>query len=203
MDQRFGTRRQKAKQETRRIILRNAYTLFGEKGYAKATMRELAAKAGVGLGTIFQHFPDKPSLLAAAYQEDLGKIIQKAFEDLPETGLKEQLLHITRRIYEFYAADPEFSRTLVKEALFLGGEHGAALDSQLTAFLDDVTRLFEKALERGELPKRTHPHQGALAYGSFYFSALVMGLKQPAFDTEEQLQLVETLVDNHFFPQKQ
>lgn len=26
-----------------------------------------------------------------------------------------------------------------------------------------------------------------------------MGLKQPIFDTEEQLRFVETMIDNHFF----
>ena len=72
------TRRQRQKEDTKRIILDAAYFLFAEKGYTKTTMRMLAGQAGVGLGTIFKHFPDKPSLLVAAYQEDLGKIIVEA-----------------------------------------------------------------------------------------------------------------------------
>ena len=43
--------------ETRRLILDAAYGLFEEKGFHQATMRELAARAGVSLGAIFQHFP--------------------------------------------------------------------------------------------------------------------------------------------------
>ncbi len=53
MSQKCGTRREKNREETRRVILDTAYALFEEKGYEKMTMRELAARAGVGLGTIF------------------------------------------------------------------------------------------------------------------------------------------------------
>lgn len=193
------TRRQQQKEETRRIILDAAYALFAEEGYAQTTMRKLASKAGVGLGTIFKHFPDKPSLLVAAYQEDLGKIIVEAFKSLPETGIKKQLLHITKRIYGFYATDPSFSRNLIKEALFLKGEHGKILDRQLMVFLKEIAELFRKAVEKGELPVETNIHDGALAFGAFYFSGLIMGLKQTTFNTEEQLNLIETMIDHHFF----
>ncbi len=193
------TRRQQQKEDTRRIILDTAYVLFAEKGYAQTTMRKLASRAGVGLGTIFKHFPDKPSLLVSAYQEDLGKIIVEAFKSLPEAGIKKQLLHITERIYGFYATDPSFSRDLIKEALFLKGEHGEILDNQLMVFLKEIAELFKKAVENGELPADTNVHKGALAFGAFYFSGLIMGFKQTTFNTEEQLNFVETMIDHHFF----
>lgn len=193
------TRRQLQKEDTRRVILNAAYELFAEKGYTETTMRTLASRAGVGLGTIFKHFPDKPSLLVAAYQEDLGKIILEAFKAIPESGIKEQLLHITRKIYDFYANDPKFSRTLIKEALFLKGEHGEILDNQLMAFLKEISELFKKAVKNGELPKETNAQEGTLAFGAFYFAGLIMGLKQSIFNTKEQLKFVEAMIDNHFF----
>ena len=193
------TRRELQKEETRRIILNAAYVLFAEEGYAQTTMRRLAGRAGVGLGTIFKHFPDKPSLLVAAYQEDLGKIIVEAFQSLPQAGIKKQLLHITERIYRFYAKDPSFSRNLIKEALFLKGEHGETLDNQLMAFLKEIAGLFKIAVENGEFPVETNSHEGALAFGAFYFSGLIMGLKQGTFNTKEQLDFVETMIDRHFF----
>ena len=192
------TRRQQQKEDTRRVILDAAYALFGEKGYAQTTMRTLASRARVGLGTIFKHFPDKPSLLVAAYQQDVGKIIVEASRSLPEAGIKEQLLHITKSIYGFYAADPSFSRDLIKEALFLKGEDGEILDNQLMAFLKEVAELLKKAVGNGELPADTNVHEGALAFGAFYFAGLIMGLKQSTFNTQEQLQFVEAMIDNHF-----
>lgn len=192
------TRRQIQKEDTRRIILNTAYTLFAERGYTETTMRALADHAGVGLGTIFKHFQDKPSLLVAAFQEDLGRIIHEAFQALPKSGIKDQLLHITQNIYAFYASNSEFSRTLIKETLFLKGEHGRMLDRQLTAFLDSISELFKTAVDNGELPIETDTYEGALAFGSFYFAGLVMGLKKPSFNVEEQLMVVGALIDNHF-----
>jgi AcrR family transcriptional regulator len=179
------------------VILDAAYGLFAEKGYARTTMRALASRAGVGLGTIFKHFSDKPSLLVAAYEEDLGKIIVEAFGSLPESGIRAQLLHITKGIYDFYATDSSFSRDLIREALFLKGEHGKILDDQLMLFLDEITRLFRKAVENGEISSDRNVQEDALAFGAFYFAGLVMGLKQSSFDIEDRLNFVGTMIDRY------
>lgn len=190
--------RQAQKEDTRRIILDSAYLLFAKNGYTKTTMRSLAEQAGVGLGTIFKHFPDKPSLLAAAFQDDLSKLIQNSFNSLPKSGVKNQLLHITRSLYAFYSENPRFSRTLIKEVLFLEGEHGKILDAQIRLFLNEISGLLAKAVESGELSSEINTEDEALTFWSFYFTVLLMGLKQPSFDTDHQLEIIETLINNHF-----
>lgn len=192
------THRQVQKEDTRRIILDSAYALFAEKGYEKTTMRTLAESAGVGLGTIFKHFPDKPSLLAAAFQDDFSVVIQNAFQSLPEAGFKCQLLHITRSIYSFYAEKPEFSRTLIKEVLFLDGGYGDLLDAQIMVFLDKISGLLNRAKKNGELHPDMDCESGSLAFWSFYFMVLLMGLKQQTFDIDQHLDTMEILIDNHF-----
>ena len=194
--------RQAQKEDTRRIILDSAYLLFAKNGYAKTTMRSLAEQAGVGLGTIFKHFPDKPSLLAAAFQDDLSGIIRKAFSSLPEAGIKKQLLHITKSIYFFYSENPDFSRTLIREVLFLEGEYGKILDDQILIFLNEISGLLKKAIENGELDPEMNTDDGALAFWSFYFTVLLMGLKQPSFEMNQQLLIIETLINNYFFKRR-
>ncbi|HEB69377.1 MAG TPA: TetR/AcrR family transcriptional regulator [Desulfobulbus sp.] len=191
--------RQLQKEDTRRIILNSAYVLFAKNGYTKTTMRSLAEQAGVAMGTIFKHFPDKPSLLAAAFQDDLSKIIQNSFNSLPESGLKNQLLHITKCLYTFYAENHSLSRTLIKEVLFLEGEHGEILDAQIVEFLEKISVLVKNAIENGELNKKINIHDGALAFWSFYFTVLLMGLKRPSFDINIQLNIIGTLIENHFY----
>ena len=191
--------RQAQKEDTRRIILDSAYFLFAKNGYAKTTMRSLAEQAGVGLGTIFKHFPDKPSLLAAAFQDDLSKIIQISFQSLPKFGFKNQLLHITKNIYAFYAEKPSFSKTLIKEVLFLEGEHGKILDAQVMAFLHEISELLKRAIENKELSSEINPEDGALAFWSFYFTVLLMGLKQQSFNINHQIKIIEKLIVNHFY----
>lgn len=52
-------------QETRRRLMAEAQTLFSEVGFAAATTREVARRAGVATGTLFNYFPSKEALGAA------------------------------------------------------------------------------------------------------------------------------------------
>ena len=187
------------KEDTRRIILDSAYHLFAEKGYAKTTMRSLAKQAGVGLGTISKHFPDKPSLLAAAFQEDIGQIVQDSLVSLPGNGLVNQLLHIVENIYAFYAAQPNVSRALIKEVLFLGGAYGKALDAQVYELLGKIEGLIETAKADGEIGPEINIEAGAHAFWSFYFMVLIVGLKEPVFDKDRQLKVLKNLLVQHFY----
>jgi len=187
--------RQQQKENTRKMILETAYSLFAEVGYDRTTMRELAERAGVGVGTVFKHFPGKPSLLAAAYLEDMGEVIRTGFATVPEKGIRHQLEHITSVLYAFYSKNILFSRPLVKESLCLGGDHGAALKNQLNSFLARIAGLVSASIQNKELPPETDPFLTAQAYGSFYLGALVMGLHSPEFDVQTQAGLVSNLME--------
>lgn len=189
--------RQRRKDETRRAILGAAYQLFAERGYEGTSMRELARRARIAPGTIFAHFPDKPSLLVAAFREDMGRVLEQALAELPTTGFVDQLLHFTRRLYAFYARDPAVSRVLFKESMFLPESHGQALDAQMNDFLALVARLAAEAASRGELRPGFDPQSLVLAFGSFYIGALILGLKAPVFDVEAQTALVNSLLREH------
>jgi AcrR family transcriptional regulator len=50
---------------TRPVILDAALSLFAERGYERATIRAIAARAGVDPATVLHHFPSKQDLLAS------------------------------------------------------------------------------------------------------------------------------------------
>ena len=50
---------------TRRKVLAAAEALFSRKGYEPTGMADVAERAGVGVGTLYHHFPDKRALLLA------------------------------------------------------------------------------------------------------------------------------------------
>jgi AcrR family transcriptional regulator len=52
---------------TRQKILDAALLLFAEKGYEKATMRQIAAQADMAPGSIYHHFPTKEHIVQAFY----------------------------------------------------------------------------------------------------------------------------------------
>lgn len=194
-----ATRRERQKRETRRLVLETAFELFEEKGYDKTTMRELAARAGVALGTIFVHFPDKAALLVAAFEEDLGKAVDRGLATLPEgKGLKAQLLHLAEGFFAFYAKRPALSQVLVRQSLFLEGPSGSALNALALDFIDQVGELFRQAQDRGEIRSDVDPSQAALAFWADYFLCVVTGLRTPGLGVRTQVLLLNSFLDQRF-----
>jgi AcrR family transcriptional regulator len=53
-------------------IMKAAYTLFCEQGYAATTMAQIAEAAGVAVQTVYFTFHTKPALLSRAYEVAVG-----------------------------------------------------------------------------------------------------------------------------------
>jgi AcrR family transcriptional regulator len=86
-------RRQAAKVRTRQKVLDAARTLFAERGYEPATIRDIAKGAGMSTGAVFANFQDKAELFEAVLSEDLARLAEtlKAAA-ATETSLRARLL---------------------------------------------------------------------------------------------------------------
>jgi AcrR family transcriptional regulator len=58
-------RRERKKREARNRILQAAFELFRKHGFAGTTVEEIAERADVGKGTVFNYFPQKAAFLDA------------------------------------------------------------------------------------------------------------------------------------------
>jgi AcrR family transcriptional regulator len=56
-------------EETRKRILASALRVFREHGFDSATMRQVAAEAGVALGAAYYYFDSKDAIVMAFYQQ--------------------------------------------------------------------------------------------------------------------------------------
>jgi AcrR family transcriptional regulator len=70
-------RRERKKMDTRRRIFRAAFDLFTHKGFDATTVEEIARRADVGKGTVFNYFPRKTAFLLAAYREWLELMLEE------------------------------------------------------------------------------------------------------------------------------
>jgi AcrR family transcriptional regulator len=70
----------------RRQILEGARLAFGELGYERASVDLVAARAGVGKATVYNHFGDKKALFAACYSEDADEIRAELRRSLRQVG---------------------------------------------------------------------------------------------------------------------
>jgi AcrR family transcriptional regulator len=157
------------KLQTRQRILQAARERFLAAGYDATTLQLVADQAGVAVGTVVSHFPDKPSLVAAAFHQDLEAAIARAWQRAQgQAELTERLVALGTELYTFYATDRPLYRRMFQESLFLASE--GALNTQLAEFLRGVAA--EVAAQRPELPAEL------VAHGFFadYLYVLVGGL---------------------------
>ncbi|MDQ1570596.1 MAG: hypothetical protein QOF79_1270 [Actinomycetota bacterium] len=61
----IATTRDRAKAERRDALLRAAAELFAERGFARVSLEDLGAAAGVSGPAVYRHFPGKQAVLAA------------------------------------------------------------------------------------------------------------------------------------------
>lgn len=96
-------RRAETAEETRRRILDATFELHGEQGMAATTMKQIAARAGVGVGTVYHHFPKVEDTVAACSKmvaETMPMPTEAVFDGL--TGLNARLQRLAGELFSFY-----------------------------------------------------------------------------------------------------
>ena len=63
------------KAESRRAIIAAALELFAKKGFSATTTEQIARKAKVSKGLIFNHFPSKQEILLAIINEEFDRLL--------------------------------------------------------------------------------------------------------------------------------
>ena len=105
------TRRALAKQQTRVKVLAAARRLFSEEGYEGATIRDIAAAAGMSTGAVFANFSDKSDLFREIMLADmvaLGDAMREAAERAK--GVDDALLKMFSAGYAFYKSQLPLAR---------------------------------------------------------------------------------------------
>jgi len=135
-------RRERNKREKRARIVAAAGALFSRRGFASTTTDEIAARAGVGAGTVFLYFPSKDDLLVAIFREQMDAVVEAAFASLPRRGtLLDEIVHVYGAMIEFHERDPVLARAFVKELLFVSEQNRASV-------FEFIDRLDERIAER-------------------------------------------------------
>jgi AcrR family transcriptional regulator len=102
-------------------VLGAAEELLARKGYEATSMAEIAAAAGVGVGTLYHHFPDKRALLLALIddwgdRELEGQRRDTRFERYLGDDARGALLEDLRRRYEHLRREGGFYLVLLELA---------------------------------------------------------------------------------------
>ena len=111
--------RERNKLDKLRRIKDAARELFVAKGFDDTTTREIAVRAGVGIGTIFVYAQNKRDLLFLIANEELEKVTERAEASVKASAsLMQNLLSVAGLHYEFFAQQPALSRLVLREMVF-------------------------------------------------------------------------------------
>ncbi len=111
--------RERNKRDKLKRIKDAARALFVAKGFDDATMREIALRAGVGLGTIFLYAENKRDLLFLIINDELEEVTHRSEEAVDaKAGLIDNLLAVAKLHYQFFGRQPPLSRLVLREMAF-------------------------------------------------------------------------------------
>jgi AcrR family transcriptional regulator len=84
LDERPVGLRDRQKLERQRRIVKAAAKLFARKGYAAVAMEDVAERAGLAVGTIYNYFPSKSALLLAIIRRESESLLARGRKILDE-----------------------------------------------------------------------------------------------------------------------
>jgi AcrR family transcriptional regulator len=162
-----GGRRERQRLKTRAKITRAARTLFARKGFDATTTQEIAAKADIGTGTLFNYAKTKEDLLLLVFREEMDVVVERAFATIPaKASLLDQLLHVFDAFVAYHQRDVEIAHALIRQ---LSSVNGPETRDDIIVFMRGlvgrISQLVKNAQARGEL--RAHLPQGILAHNLF------------------------------------
>ena len=145
-------RRQAAKIRTRQKVLDAARSLFAERGYEPATIRDIAKGAGMSTGAVFANFQDKAELFEAVLTEDMTRLAEVVEAAAPEgEPVRQRLVSALSAGYHSSLDQLPLFQAIVARSWFqpLAAETRArAVTKQVLAVITDILR---SGVSAGEL----------------------------------------------------
>ncbi|MFP4458150.1 MAG: TetR/AcrR family transcriptional regulator [Candidatus Zixiibacteriota bacterium] len=115
------------KEEKRKQIYEAAISLFSQKGVWNTTISQIAKKAGVGKGTIYEYFRSKEDILMAALEFVITRVFELFQEEFDmHDGVIDRLMAYPRALSRYFEEESPESAFLIfifqMEAFFFSDE---------------------------------------------------------------------------------
>ncbi len=162
---------EKMRGKTREAILAASLELFATRGYSATTTEQIARKAGISKGLIFNHFATKQDILLAIFDEQFERIMPRFLTEGDDRPARDRLLAVIDRWLEFIKSDP----LLVRLSLHLN--------------LDDEYRRMIKSKKMVEYYEHFLSHMRATLRAA--------GSDQPELDTYLLMFVFDGIVANY------
>ena len=166
--------------QTRQQLLDAAATVFSERGYARATTKEIAKTAGVAEGTIYRHFSDKRELFQAVFAEQnaISTLGAADLSGLVGTAtVRENLQRLVKVIEDVEEVVAPLQASLWSDAELMdalaGSMASSPAGSQAPSFLEPLARYLEAEQNLGRIKPGIDTERAAFALFAIPFAAVM------------------------------
>jgi AcrR family transcriptional regulator len=139
-------------QRNRDSLLEAAKAAFTEAG-PEASLDEIARRAGVGIGTLYRHFPTRDAIVEAVYRREVQQLADAAprlIESMPPA----EALRAWMRVFIDYIAAKKVITPALKSSV--GGGSAAYADSSVR-INEAIALLVGRARESGDIRPNADP----------------------------------------------
>ncbi len=139
-------------ERNRQRLMEAAKAGFAEIG-PDVSLEEIARRAGVGIGTLYRHFPTRDALIAAVYRHELGSFAE-AGDRLSATLPPGEALHQWMRLLVDYIATKKVIAAAVATMVGGASELYASSGARIT---DAMSAMIARAIQTGDIRTDVDP----------------------------------------------
>jgi len=129
----------------RSLLVAAGGEVFAERG-PDASLEEIARRAGVGIGTLYRHFPSREALVDAIYAEHIGAVVEVAEEAVADADAWRGLERFLEHVLELQARNLPLRAAFLRQATTTG-----LVAERRSRILPLLKRMVERAKEQGAL----------------------------------------------------
>jgi AcrR family transcriptional regulator len=104
-------------------ILEATTHILTEEGYEKANTNRIAERAGISIGSLYQYFPNKESLMAALIEQhskEMAELVETKLNLLFDSPLEIVIPELIKAVIAAHAINPRLHQVLSEEVPRLG-----------------------------------------------------------------------------------
>lgn len=136
----------------KRAILREAACLFREQGYRASTLRELAKRSGILVGSLYHHFSSKHEILFQLMDRTMTDLIDKLSQQIMEKESAEE--NLLKAIYfhiQYHVSDPDSTYITDEELRNLENDSYGQILKKRKAYQAIFENIIAKGINQGTM----------------------------------------------------
>lgn len=184
------------KTDKKQSIYLAAAKIFGEKGFDRASLDEVAERAGVAKGTIFYHFKSKETLFNELLKDGIGKLAHGIDEiTARDISAREKLDLIVGFHFDFFKKNRDICLIIIEQTGSLQKRWKGNVELIRSVYMRSMEKVIIEAKKEGLIGKKIDTESLAIALFSLLAVAGIdWSIFHPELPEDRMISTIRTLL---------